>query len=378
MIIKNARVFNTKGYFEDKDLVIDGGRFVDSSKQGTQTDYGTVIDAKGLMAIPGLVDIHFHGAVGHDFCDADSAGLKEILEYELSSGIMAACPATMTFPEEKLGCIIDSALSLGDNDKGADLVGINMEGPFINQGKVAAQNPEYVQKADSDMFFRLQDRAKGLIKLVDIAPEADGNMSFIDEVKGKVSVSLAHTLADYDTAKEAFNRGASQLTHMFNAMNDIGHRAPGPALAAQEAGAFVELICDGVHNHDAIIRMVFNLFDKNKIVLISDSMMATGLADGTYELGGQKVDVNGNECRLSEHKDVIAGSNTNLYECLKHAVLVAKVPIEKAIKAATINPARAIQIDEHYGSFAEGCYGNVLLIDDDFNVVVRIHKGERV
>lgn len=373
MIIKDAKVFKENGTFNKEDIYIENGIFSDISSY--TDDDGPIIDGSNLLAIPGLVDIHFHGAVGCDFCDAEIDSLKRILDYELSCGVMAVCPATMTFPEDKISKIIDSAIIAQSYLEGADLIGINLEGPFINPSKVAAQNPNYVTCGDAAMLRRLLERGKGLIKLVDVAPEIEENMSLIDKFKDEVRFSLAHTLADYDKAKEAFGCGANHLTHMFNAMNEIGHRAPGPVLAALEEGAFVELISDGVHNHDAVIRMVFKLFDEDKIILISDSMMATGLEDGLYTLGGQKVLVKGNECRLSEHPETIAGSNTNLFECLKYAVLKAGVPIEKAISAVTVNPAEAIGVRDKYGCIRQGCYGNVILMDEKFIIKHLIYKG---
>ncbi len=381
MIIRNAKVFTQEGIFEDGDIYIRDGIIAGirtcekDDEPNDNSEWGEEIDASGLLAIPGLVDIHFHGAVGCDFCDADEDGLKAILDYELSYGVMSVCPATMTFPEETLMRVIDTALSVREYSGGADLVGINMEGPFINPDKVAAQNPEYVAKGDSAMLRRLLSRGQGLIKLVDIAPEIDKNMELIDEFKGEVRFSLAHTLSDYNTAKEAYRRGASQLTHTFNAMKDIAHREPGPVLAALESGVYVELIADGIHNHDAVIRMTFRLFDEDKVVLISDSMMATGFEDGSYMLGGQSVSVKGHECRLTEHPETIAGSNTNLFECLKHAVKDAKVSFEKAILAASGNPARAMGIDDKYGSIRKGCQGNIILMNEDFEIKYLVKDG---
>lgn len=373
MIIKNAEVFGPDRQFHKTELTIEEGKIVEGYIIENDDE---IIDATGLLAIPGLVDIHLHGALGHDFCDAKPDGIETILDYELQNGIMAVCPATMTFPEEKLVQIIDAALDAKDYDGGADMLGINMEGPFISPEKVAAQNPEYVTKADPAMFERIRNHAKGLIKIVDIAPEYADNMDFIDRFKDEVIISLAHTGCDYNKAKEAFRRGANHLTHMFNGMNDIAHRAPGPILAACEEGAFSELICDGVHNHDAVVRMAFKIFDEDKLVLISDSMMATGLDDGYYELGGQKVTVIGNRCTLTDKPDIIAGSNSNLFECLKHAVKEAGIPLEQAIPAATINPAKSVGADRKYGSLEVGKYGNVILLDQDLNIKTIIKKGK--
>ena len=165
MIIKNAKVYSDGCRFVEKDLIIRDGRIVFGAapQEGEE-----VIDAGGAYALPGLVDIHFHGAVGHDFCDADEAGLQAIADFEASKGVLAICPATMTFSEEILNGVMDAAAA-HQNGRGADLVGINMEGPFISPNKVGAQNPEYLHKADVAMFRRLQKRANGLIKLVDIA-----------------------------------------------------------------------------------------------------------------------------------------------------------------------------------------------------------------
>lgn len=363
MIIQNAKVFNSKGFFEKRELTI-------------KDDSGSVLDARGALIFPGLVDIHLHGAVGCDFSDANESSLQKIMDYELSRGVMAICPTTMTYPEEKLSEVMESVHRARDYKGGAELIGINMEGPFISNQKVAAQNPLYVSKPDISMFLRLQERSGGMIKLVDIAPEIEGAFDFIKELNNQVVISLAHTAADYDTAKKAFRLGANHLTHMFNAMNPIGHRQPGPQIAALEENAYVELICDGVHVHDSIIRMVFELFDEDRIVLVSDSMMATGLGDGLYELGGQKVLASGNKCTLAESPDVIAGSNTDLFGCLRHAVLEAKVPIEKALKAVTINPARSIHVNDRYGQLDGECVDNAVVTDDKLNIKYLIRNGK--
>ena len=317
MIIRNAKVFSDGCRFVEKDLVIRDGRIVFGAAPQPGEE---ILDAQGAYALPGLVDIHFHGAVGHDFCDADEAGLQAIADFEASKGVLAICPATMTFNEEILNGIMDVAAA-HKNDRGADLVGINMEGPYISPDKVGAQNPKYVMAADAGMFRRLQARSGGLIRLVDIAPEVPGNLDFIKECHNEVRISIAHTCVDYETAKEAFAAGASHMTHLYNAMPGITHRAPGPIIAALEEGAEVELITDGVHIHPAMVRFTFRTFGDEHVILIADSMMACGLPDGEYSLGGQAVTVRGPRATLTEHPGTIAGSATCLYDCMKHAVL---------------------------------------------------------
>ena len=371
MIVRNAKVFTDGCRFVEKDLVIRDGRIVFGAAPRADEE---IVDAGGAYALPGLVDIHFHGAVGHDFCDADEAGLQAIADFEASKGVLAICPATMTFNEEILNGIMDVAAA-HKNGRGADLVGINMEGPYISPSKVGAQNPKYVMGADAGMFRRLQERSGGLIKLVDVAPEEPGNLDFIRACHGEVRISIAHTCADYDTAKAAFAAGASHMTHLYNAMPGITHRAPGPIIAALEEGAEVELITDGIHIHPAMVRFTFNTFGDDHVILIADSMMACGLPDGQYSLGGQAVTVKGALATLTEHPGTIAGSATCLYDCMRHAVLDMGVPLASAVRAATLNPARSIGIDADYGSLEPGRWGNVVLADEQLNIQKVIQKG---
>ena len=371
MIVRNAKVFTDGCRFVEKDLVIRDGRIVFGAAPRADDE---IVDAGGAYALPGLVDIHFHGAVGHDFCDADEAGLQAIADFEASKGVLAICPATMTFNEEILNDIMDVAAA-HKNGRGADLVGINMEGPYISPSKVGAQNPKYVMGADAGMFRRLQARSGGLIKLVDVAPEEPGNLDFIRACHGEARISIAHTCADYDTAKAAFAAGASHMTHLYNAMPGITHRAPGPIIAALEEGAEVELITDGIHIHPAMVRFTFNTFGDDHVILIADSMMACGLPDGQYSLGGQAVTVKGALATLTEHPGTIAGSATCLYDCMRHAVLDMGVPLASAVRAATLNPARSIGIDADYGSLEPGRWGNVVLADEQLNIQKVIQKG---
>lgn len=372
MIIRNAKVFSDGCRFVEKDLIIRDGRIVFGAEALPDEE---IVDAQGAYALPGLVDIHFHGAVGHDFCDADEAGLQAIADFEASKGVLAICPATMTFSEEILNGIMDVAAA-HKNERGADLVGINMEGPYISPDKVGAQNPKYVMSADAGMFRRLQARSGGLIRLVDVAPEVPGNLDFIRDCHNEARISIAHTCADYDTAKAAFAAGASHMTHLYNAMPGITHRAPGPILAALEEGAEVELITDGVHIHPAVVRFTFQTFGDDHVILVADSMMACGLPDGEYSLGGQAVTVRGPRATLTEHPGTIAGSATCLYDCMKHAVLEMGVPLASAVRAATLNPARSIGVEADYGSLEPGRWGNVVLADSQLNILKVIRKGE--
>lgn len=357
MIIKNADVFLEDGNFIPKDIIINGDRFSNNSPDGV------IIDATNCVAIPGLTDIHFHGCMGYDFCDGTTEAIEAIANYELQNGIAAICPATMTLEKGVLTTICEAAASYTGRD-GCDLVGINMEGPFISLEKKGAQNPKYITCPDKEMFDILQKKANGLIKLVDIAPESEGAMQFIESVHDEVVVSLAHTAADYDIAARAFQKGAKHVTHLYNAMQPFTHRAPGVIGAACENDKVkVELICDGVHIHPAAVRTTFKMFGDDRIVLISDSMMATGMSDGDYSLGGQAVTVVGNLATLSD--GTIAGSATNLLNCVRTAVTKMNIPLGSAVKCATVNPSKVIGIYDNYGSIDLGKFANLILLEKD-------------
>ena len=211
-----------------------------------------------------------------------------------------------------------------------------------------------------------------------MAPEEPGNLDFIKECHNEVRISIAHTCTDYDTAIAAFDAGATHMTHLYNAMPGITHRAPGPIIAAMERGAEVELITDNVHIHPAVVRFTFKAFGDDHVILIADSMMACGLPDGQYSLGGQAVTVEGPRATLTEQPGTIAGSATCLYACMKRAVLEMGVPLESAVRAASENPAKSIGVDNDYGSIAAGRYGNIILADQKLNLKAVIQKGTRI
>lgn len=361
MIIKNASVFTEDGRFVLRDIYIEDGEFVDSAQKVSGKEE---IDAAGCYAIPGLTDLHFHGCVGHDFCDGTREAIDAMAVYEASVGVTNIVPATMTLSEDTLLGICKAAKAYreeGFHEKRARLCGINMEGPFVAPGKKGAQNGEYIRKPDIGMFDRLNKASGNMVKLVAIAPELEGAMEFIDKKHGETAISLAHTEADYDTAIQAFEKGADHVTHLYNAMNPYSHRAPGVVGAAADTQkAEVELICDGVHIHPAAVRTTFKIFGDDRIILISDSMMATGLDDGDYSLGGQAVKVVGNLATLKD--GTIAGSATNLMDCLRTAVLKMGIPMESAVKCAAVNTAKCVGIYDRYGSITPGKKADVVLL----------------
>lgn len=320
--------------------------------------------------LPGLVDIHFHGCAGYDFCDGNAEAIKAIADFEMQNGITTICPATMTLSETQLVKICQAAKEA----KIEALQGIYLEGPFVSYEKRGAQNPDYIRKPDLELLDRLQKESGGLVKIVAIAPEVSGAIECIKAGGKHYRFSIAHTCADYETAKEAIEAGANHVTHLYNAMPPFTHRAPGVIGAAiEDEHTEVELICDGIHIHPNVVRNTFKWFGADRVILISDSMMATGMEDGAYALGGQKVEVQGNLARLEN--GTIAGSVTHLYDCMRKAIEMG-VPKEDAVRAASYNPAKSIGILQDYGSLEAGKKADILVADRDFCLQKVMKSGQ--
>lgn len=372
MIIRNLKIFGEDQVFSSGDLYIKNGKITEKADMGAHEEE---IDGKGYYAIPGLIDIHFHGCAGADFCDGTQEALKTIAEYELNAGVTSICPASMTLSEKVLTEIMVNAAKW-PNNVGARLEGINLEGPFINAQKKGAQKEEDIVPCSATMFRRLQEAAKGRIRLVDLAPETEGALAFIEEIRSEAVLSIAHTTADYDTAMKAFQKGASHVTHLYNAMPPLHHRDPGVIGAALDTkNCRVELICDGVHIHPSVVRATFAMFGRERIIMISDSMRATGLDDGQYTLGGQMVTVHGNRATLFD--GTIAGSVTDLMGCLRTAVKTMGISLEDAVVCAAVNPAKEIGIYDRCGSISPGKDADIVLLDEELNVRAVYLKGSR-
>lgn len=367
MMIKNGFVFNDRFQFEKKNLRIENGIILDDDTCASDPESDmTSIDAENLYVIPGLIDIHIHGAYGHDFCDNDRNGLMTIAKYLKQNGITSFCPTSMTLDEKELAGIFRTAVAPLP-DEYAAIVGINMEGPFLSSSKKGAQNGNYIRLPDVSLFRKLNRDADGLIKLVTIAPELEHSIDFIRELSSEVTISLGHTCADFKTADLAIQAGATHITHLYNAMPPYHHRDPGViGAAADHPNTMVELISDGIHVHPSVIRNTFRMFGKDRVVFISDSMMATGMPDGNYELGKQTVYKNGKKAVLKDN--TLAGSASNLFDCMRNAVHFG-IPLEHAIQAVTANPAKSIGIFDRVGSLAPGKKADILLMDQSLNLV---------
>lgn len=372
MRITDALVFDPQAGFVQRDLCVQDGLIAGQSDGA--------VSAKGCYLIPGLTDLHFHGCVGEDFSDGDAQGLAKMAAYELSRGVTQICPAGMTLLEDQLTKICQTAAAhRADNVPGAELVGVHLEGPFLCEAKKGAQNGAWLHDPDLPMLRRLQQAAQGLVKLVTVAPEQPNAMEFIKgAAEDGIVVSVGHTTADYETASAAMDAGASHCTHLFNAMPAFTHRAPGVIGAAfDHPHVRAELICDGVHIHPSVVRATFQLFGADRMVLISDSLRATGMPDGQYPFGGQEIEVHGNRATIVGHPETLAGSVTDLMGCVKTAVSFG-IPLADAVKAAAVNPAKVLGIYDRLGSLDVGKQANVAVLDENLELKAVLFHGEVV
>ena len=380
MIITSGMVFTAGFRFEQVNIRTRNGVITEISDQEIIPEAGEeIIDASGSYVIPGLTDVHFHGAMGADLSDGTEEALQRIAAYEYSAGVTQICPATMTLPAETVEQICLTAYQYQKKKKEApgsdevsDLVGIHLEGPYISPGKVGAQNPAYVQKADKVFLERLLEKTEGLPKLITIAPEIPENLEVIKALQDRIRFSVGHTSATYEEAAKGFEAGAKHMTHLYNAMPGLTHRAPGPIAAGAEIDEVTpELICDGIHVAPAAVRAAFRLFGPERMILISDSSRAAGLPDGEYELGGQKVYKHDGAVYLTPpgaEPATLASSSTDLFTCMLRAMDMGIKP-EDAIRAATYNPAKAIGIDKDYGTIEVGKRANLLLLDEKYRLL---------
>ncbi len=358
MLLKNGMIFQPDGTFAPGDM-----EFGETITQVGWIDRQADINATDKYVIPGLLDIHTHGALQEDASDGSIEGLEKMSRYYAKNGVTSWCPTTMTLKEETL---IPAMHAIRDfRTKGARCLGIHLEGPFLCYDKRGAQAAENLHAPDASMFHRLNEASGNQIRLVTVACEEPGAMEFIDEISQICTVSLGHTIADYDTAMEAYRRGASHATHLFNGMNPLHHRKPGVIGAAYDAGATVELICDGLHIHPSVIRMMFQLYG-DKLTLISDSLRCAGMPDGQYELGGQPIIMKNGKATLMD-ETTLAGSSISVLKAVQNVVSFG-IPLEKAVAAATIVPARAIRVDDKVGSLEPGKLADFLILDNDLNL----------
>lgn len=332
------------------------------------------IDACGCYVAPGLVDIHIHGYLDEDTSDGSADGVRTMAGGVVKNGVTSFCPTTMTVSMDEINTALDAVRSVkaeSETWQGARILGVNLEGPYINPSKKGAQAEEHIKKPDAAFIEKNAD----IIKLATIAPEMDDGYAEIKKITANtgVRVSIGHTNATFEEAMGAVEAGASHITHLFNAQTALHHRKPGVVGAALTAPVTTELIADTFHVHPGLFQLIHNV-KKDKTVLITDCTRAGGMPDGDYTLGGQKIIVKGIECLLED--GTIAGSVLKLNNAVRNLLNNTDLTVNEAVNCASLNPARAIGEDKEIGSLEVGKRADIMIADCDFNIKKTIIGGD--
>lgn len=363
-----GKVFCADGKFRQGTVILEDNEIVDVDFSLADLNGGRIVPTKYIL--PGLIDIHMHGANGIDGSVASIDDLVRLDKYEREHGVVSYLLATMTLPLEQIDDVCQNIAGAMASGEVFGLRGAYIEGPFINKNKCGAQNSENAlipSEENADKLISIIDKCRR-VRCVALAPELGGSEQLIRNLSDKgIIVSIAHTEADYNQAIAGFEAGASQVTHLYNAMSSFNHRNPGVVGAAFDKSKYVELIADGYHVNDAVVRSTFAMFGDDRVILVSDSTMATGLDEGNYWLGDNEIIVKGNKAVLEDDEKVLAGSASNLFDCMVSAIKMGVDPA-KAVKAATINPAKRLNIDMMYGSIEKGKMPGLIVTNDKWEI----------
>lgn len=368
--IINGKIVLENQILQNKVLVFDN-KIVDIANE--VPNECEIIDAKGKFVTPGLIDIHIHGNMGKDTMDGSEESLTTIAKSIARHGVTSFLPTTMTMDEELINNALKSIKDCMNNKiKGSQILGAHLEGPFINNDYKGAQNSQFIVAPSYDLIKQYED----VIKIITYAPETDKEFRFTKEIRKNTDIvlSIGHSNATFEEAREAINLGASNITHIFNGMNGLNHRDPGVVGAALTTNVYCEMIADEIHILKDLFQFILNNKGEDKIVLITDSIEAGGLDDGEYSLGGQKVIVKDNQARLESGN--LAGSVMPLNKMVYNFMNNTNLDINKVIKFASINPAKSIKIDYKKGSLEMGKDADIAIFDGKLNCYMSINNGE--
>lgn len=371
--IKNGKVILPDGIVENVILAF-GNKICGFTDESQIPSDAEIIDANGGFVSPGLIDIHIHGYLGEDTSDGNADGIFKMANGIMKNGVTAFCPTTMTVSMDEINNALDTVRSLKEESKtwnGAEILGVNLEGPFINPKKKGAQAETHIKAPDAKFVIDNAD----IISLATMAPEMEGGSEAIKEIRENcnVVVSIGHTDASFEETLSGIDAGATHITHLFNAQTPLHHRNPGVVGAALLENVTTELIADTFHVHKGIFELLARVKGDN-LVLITDCTRAGGMPDGEYTLGGQPIFVNGVKCLLED--GTIAGSVLKLNDAVKNFSANTNWPFWKVISAASLNPAKAIGVDDRKGSIEAGKDADIIITDADFNIVKTIIGGE--
>lgn len=379
--ISNGIIVTPFQILEDKVIYIENGKIIaiGDKKDIFEPGETEVIDAGEGFIVPGFIDMHVHGGGGFDIMDGKYEAVQQVASAHSRFGTTAFLPTTMTMGKDK---IIESLKSVKKafvkGTGAAEILGVHLEGPYINSERKGAQKKEDIKNPSIEEFLELNLASGDLIRLVTIAPEMPGAIELIRWLsEHKIIASVGHSNATYEQVQESIRAGLNHVTHTFNAMSGLNHRDPGVAGAALSSPELtVEMIADGVHLHPAVMKILTLVKGTEKIVLITDAIRATSMPEGTYDLGGQDVIVSNGQARLKD--GTLAGSILTMDKAVRNMISMVGVPLKEAIQMATINPAKCLGVEGRKGSLAAGKDADIVILDKKLEVKLTMVKGKIV
>ena len=385
LLFKNARIVTPQGIIEKGSVIVSDGKIdhIISNQNVAEWMHYTfseVIDVQGNYLAPGFIDVHMHGGGGYDVMSGLPSDLESLSRYVASKGVTSFLATTLTAERNKLELAVAGiASTIKQGTSGAEIVGIHLEGPFLNIARCGAQSPHDIRLGTLVEMQAYLDLADGNIRLMTIAPEFKENREVIRlAVQQGITISIGHSDATWVVVKEAIAEGATHVTHLFNGMSPLHHREPGVAGSALFFNELaVELICDGIHVHRELIAYVFRTKPLEKIILITDAMSAAGCPDGIYSLGSLAVKVSGGSVRSREDGG-LAGSILAMDQVLRNVMEFTGYPMEQIMPAMTINPAKQIGIAERKGTIEAGKDADLVILNESMTVVATYVKGRCV
>lgn len=338
-----------------------------------------IVELPSMKAIPGFIDVHIHGVNGADAMDATKEALDTMVTTLPREGTTSFLATTMTQEAEQIeAALINAGNYIRENQSSgqAEILGIHLEGPFISAKRAGAQPIQYIENPEVEVLKRWEDLSQSNIKLVTLAPENPGGLEMIRYLKEHdIVASIGHTDATYEQVMEAIDAGAKHVTHLYNQMRGLHHREPGgvgAALLRKELMA--EMIVDGIHVRPETVELAYKLKQKDRLILITDSMRAKCLKNGHYDLGGQDVTVKDGKAVLSD--GTLAGSILKLGQAVKNMIDFTGCSLEDAIQMAAVNPAKQLNVYDRKGSISEGKDADIVILDETLSVFMTLCRGQ--
>lgn len=376
VLLRNAQVL-LEGGLERRDVLLEGTVIRDLVAPETDGVIGSEYDFTDCFIVPGFIDLHFHGAVGFDLMTADARDLDSICTYQARNGTTSFLATTLTSTMPELLGAVDRLARFRSAPGRAGIVGLHIEGPYINPAQKGCHRIEWMRSPDLKDWGLIREAARDAHLHFTLAPELEGSAAFIRAItSGAGTVSLGHTAATSAQCRSAVDQGATVFTHLFNAMRGLHHRQPGPVDAALAGNAYVELICDGIHVAPDIVDLVYRVKGADRIILITDAMHAAGCGDGTYQFGGYEVIVREGVARNSD--GALASSTITLLEAVRNFMRFTGASLEEVVPMVTTNPARAVGMQRHLGVIAPGRQADLVVLNTRLELEAVFCRGERV